>query len=429
MATDHFDLNDCSPTAPADRSHRHRTNPRDRADCRRTAPPVRQRKTDRRSAGICKTDRRSAGICKTDRRSAGICKTDRRSAGICKTDRRSAGICKTDRRSAGICKTDRRSAGICKTDRRSGRATLSLAVGLILLVVGGPAIAGHPNVLFIAVDDLRPELGCYGSPIAVTPNLDALAADGLLFNRAYCQQAICRPSRASLMTGARPDTTGLYHNYVALRELQPDILTLPEHFIANGYEAAYCGKIFHNGDTDDGRSWSRDPVRKIAGVKKPIGGYALPENNAIRAENLKKMVAKYGEAARRGLGSGPAYESADVPDTAYVDGYNTQLAIATMKEMVAAGDKPFFLGMGYKLPHLNWCSPKRYWDLYDPQKIPMASESNAPKDGAAMGLHASFELRTRFGIPKSGPLGPELSRTLKHAYLASRQLRRRARSV
>ena len=281
--------------------------------------------------------------------------------------------------------------------------------------------ADKPNILFIAVDDLRPELGCYGSPIAETPNFDALAKDGLLFNRAYCQQAICRPSRASLMTGTRPETTGLFHNYVALRELQPDILTLPEHLIANGYETAYCGKIFHNGDTDEGRSWSRKPVPWIKGTKKPKGGYALPENIRMKADNMKLMVAKYGEAGRRGLASGPAYEAADVPDTAYLDGYNTQLAIATMKEMLSSGDdsKPFFLGMGYKLPHLNWCAPQKYWDMYDRDKIPMASETSAPENGAAMGLHASFELRTRAGIPKVGPLGAELSRTLKHAYLAS----------
>ena len=279
--------------------------------------------------------------------------------------------------------------------------------------------ADRPNVLFIAVDDLRPELGCYGSPIAVTPNLDKLADDGLLFNRAYCQQAICRPSRASLMTGTRPSTTGLYHNYVALRELQPDILTMPEHFIANGYEAAYCGKIFHNGDTDEGRSWSRNPVKKIAGLKKPLGPYRLPENQKLKSDNFKRMLTKYGEAAKRGLGNGPAYEKSDVADTDYTDGYNTQLAIATMKEMATNKDKPFFLGMGYKLPHLNWCAPKKYWDLYDVSKIPMASEKQSPQDGATMGLHASFELRVRAGIPKSGPLGEELSRTLKHAYLAS----------
>ncbi len=279
--------------------------------------------------------------------------------------------------------------------------------------------AEQPNILFIAVDDLRPELGCYGSPIAVTPNLDALAGEGLLFNRAYCQQAICRPSRASLMTGSRPETTGLFHNYVGLRELQPDILTMPQHFVANGYETVYSGKIFHKGDTDEGVSWSRLRVNSIKGLKKPGGTFALPENQKIQADDRTKMIAKYGEAAKRGLASGPAYEKADVPDTRYVDGYNTQLAIATLKECVADQSKPFFLAMGYKLPHLNWCAPAKYWDMYDPAKIPMASESDAPEAGAAMGLHASFELRTRAGIPKSGPLGEELSRTLKHAYLAS----------
>lgn len=288
---------------------------------------------------------------------------------------------------------------------------------VLLLAAGVAQAAEKPNVLFIAVDDLRPELGCYGSPIAVSPNLDALAKDGLLFNRAYCQQAICRPSRASLMTGARPDTTGLYHNYVSLRELQPDILTLPQHFIGHGYETVYCGKIFHQGDTDEANSWSRAPVKWVKGIKRPIGGYALPENNKMKSDNMKLMLAKYGEAARRGLAAGPAYENADVPDHAYSDGYETLRAIATMKEMVKS-DKPFFLALGFKKPHLNWTAPKKYWDLYDPAKIPMATEIDAPENGAAMGLHASFELRTRAGIPKTGPLGDELSRTLKHAYLA-----------
>ena len=289
----------------------------------------------------------------------------------------------------------------------------------LLLLVCGTHAADKPNVLFIAIDDLRPELGCYGSPIAISPNLDALANDGLLFNRAYCQQAICRPSRASLLTGARPESTGLFHNYVALRELQPDIITLPQHFVANGYESAYCGKIFHNGDTDEGKSWSRERVKWIKGMKRTRGPYALPENNKMKADNMKRMRAKYGDAAKKGLAAGPAYEKADVPDTAYIDGYNTQLAIATMKEMAANKGKPFFMAMGYKLPHLNWCAPTKYWDLYDPAKIPMATETEAPMAGAAMGLHASFELRTRAGIPKTGPLGEQLSRTLKHAYLAS----------
>ena len=286
----------------------------------------------------------------------------------------------------------------------------------VLMCTAGAA--ERPNILFIAIDDLRPELGCYGSEIAVSPHLDALASDGLLFNRAYCQQAICRPSRASLMTGARPDTTGLYHNYVSLRELQPEIVTLPQHLIKHGYETVYCGKIFHQGDTDEEYSWSRAPVKWLKDVKRPAGGYALAENNRMKADNLKRMLAKYGEAARRGLAAGPAYENADVPDHAYIDGYDTLRAIATMKEMVGQGDKPFFLALGFRKPHLNWTAPKRYWDLYDPAAIPMATDVAAPHEGAAMGLHASFELRTRAGIPKIGPLGEDLSRTLKHAYLA-----------
>ena len=292
------------------------------------------------------------------------------------------------------------------------------AIAILVSVVVADG-GDRPNVLFIAVDDLRPELGCYGSPIAVTPNLDRLAADGLLFHRAYCQQAICRPSRASLLTGTRPETTGLFHNDVALRDLQPEIITLPQHFISGGYETVYCGKIFHHGDTDEGVSWSRDPVRSVKGIEPPRGPFRLAENQKIQAEDRKAMIAKYGDAAKRGLASGPAFEKADVPDHAYIDGYNTRKAIATLGELVADESKPFFLAMGYKLPHLNWCAPAKYWDLYDPAEIPMAAETIAPVDAAAMGLHASFELRTRAGIPKAGPLGEDLSRTLKHAYLAS----------
>lgn len=275
-----------------------------------------------------------------------------------------------------------------------------------------------PNILFIAIDDLRNELGCYGSPIAKSPNMDRIASQGLLFNRAYCQQAICRPSRASLMTGLRPDTTGLTHNYVSLRELQPNVLTLPQHLIANGYQTDYYGKIFHRGDTDEENSWSRTRLKKLEGLKKPVG-YALPANLKLRNQNFKKMLEKYGEAARRGLGNGPAYESADVPDATYVDGYNTQLAIAALKNIVNEKDgKPFFLSLGFSRPHLNWIAPKKYWDMYDPAEIPMATQTEAPKNGAAMGLHASFELRVRAGIPKTGDLDEEMSRTLKHAYLA-----------
>ena len=278
-----------------------------------------------------------------------------------------------------------------------------------------------PNVLFIAVDDLRPELGAYGSEIAITPNIDDLASQGLLFEKAYCQQAICSPSRASLMTGARPETIGVFENYTYFRDENPDIITLPQHFKNNGYETVYTVKIYHGRFTDTTLSWSRQPAIDKVKFKRPDypGAYATKENQEIYKKNQAEIRAKYSSADHYALGRGPAYEMADVEDHEYIDGYHTELAIATVKDMVEKNDKPFFLGLGFRLPHLDWNAPKKYWDLYDRDKIPMSKQTEAPENGAAMGLHASFELRVRHGIPKSGPIEGELARTLKHAYLAS----------
>ncbi|MDA9763908.1 sulfatase [bacterium] len=277
--------------------------------------------------------------------------------------------------------------------------------------------ADKPNILFIAIDDMRPEFGCYGSELAVTPNLDKLAGEGLLFENAYCQQAICSPSRASLMTGARPDTIGVIENYTYFRDANPDIVTLPQHLWANGYETTYAGKIYHGRFNDPDLSWSREPVKNLPGIKRPTA-YAKKENMETAARNRSEAAAKYDEKARQGLGNGPAYEAGEVADHFYTDGYNTQRAIATLKEMVKNPDKPFFLGLGFKKPHLNWIAPKKYWDYYDPEDITLAEHQEAPVNGATMGLHASFELRVRHGIPKDGPIGPELAHTLWHAYLA-----------
>ncbi|WP_282135535.1 sulfatase [Seonamhaeicola maritimus] len=278
-----------------------------------------------------------------------------------------------------------------------------------------------PNILFIGIDDLRPELGSYGSEIAVSPNLDKLASQGLQFNKAYCQQAICGPSRASLLTGIRPETSGVFHNYIKFRKVNPDVVTLPQHFMNNGYETVYCGKIFHHGDKDDQKSWSRLPAldsMMIKGVKDPVG-FALQENMKERSETRKAMFDKYGKIARYGLAMGNAYESADVPDNTYGDGYNTEMAIATMKDMLATTpDTPFLLGLGFNKPHLNWVAPKKYWDLYDREKIKLSTQVSGPENGAQVGLHPSFELRVRSGIPKKGEINEELAITLKHAYLA-----------
>ncbi|SHI30391.1 sulfatase [Aquimarina spongiae] len=281
-----------------------------------------------------------------------------------------------------------------------------------------------PNILFIAIDDLRPELGCYGSEIAITPNIDSLAANGLLFNKAYTQQAICSPSRASLMTGSRPETIKVVENYAYFRDVNPDIITLPQHFKDNGYETIQIGKIYHKPSFSDPElSWSREPAlerMKFTRETTP-GGFALPENQKMYKENKADMIAKYGkDAASKGLGKGPAYEKADVPDYFYEDGYNALLAKETLKELKEKNSgKPFFLGVGFKKPHLDWLAPKKYWDMYTPENIKLSSQTEGPENGAAMGLHPSFELRVRSGIPKKGKINDSLARVLKHAYLSS----------
>jgi iduronate 2-sulfatase len=301
--------------------------------------------------------------------------------------------------------------------------TLLRALALLLVpgfLPGAPA-ADKPHILFIAIDDLRPELGTYGSPIARSPHLDKLAAEGLRFDRAYCQQAICSPSRASLMTGARPDAIGIVENRAYFRKLNPDIVTLPQHFIAHGYEAVYHGKIYHGKMTDEEKSWSRKPAHDKVGMKRPNnpGGYAKRENQELWKKNGELMRAKYGAGGSGGLVHGPAYEDADVPDHGYIDGFNTRLAIATLEDhLERKPGQPIFLALGFVKPHLDFNAPRRYWDLYDRDEIRLASRTEGPKNGAATGLHASFELRTRHGIPKKGSIGEELSKTLLHAYYA-----------
>ncbi len=292
---------------------------------------------------------------------------------------------------------------------------------LLLIVFIKGVLVAKPNILFIAIDDLRPELGCYGSAIVQSPNLDKLAEDGRRFGRAYCQQSICSPSRASVMTGAMPDEIGVIENTAYFRALNPNIVTLPQHFIQNGYEAVYCGKIYHARMTDGDHSWSRQPAYDLCSIKMKWlpGGYALPENQELWASNKKKMLAKYGKERSGGLIHGPAYESADVPDHAYSDGYNTQLAIATLKDHMQKKPKqPLFLALGFYKPHLNFVAPKKYWDWYDREDIHLAKQTTGPLGGAMTGLHASFELRTRHGIPKKRAIGPELAKTLLHGYFA-----------
>ncbi|MFZ5830235.1 MAG: sulfatase [Planctomycetota bacterium] len=271
------------------------------------------------------------------------------------------------------------------------------------------------NVLFIAIDDLRPELGCFGHKLVKSPNIDRLAAGGVRFERAYCQQAICGPSRASLMTGLRPDSVGVVHNETYFRDTRPEIVTLPEHFKNHGFDTLYQGKIYHGRFVDAERSWSRKPVAVKRLLPPDVGGYQLPESQALVRQRREEVQREFPGLPVGGLDCGPATEAADVPDEAYADGHTAAVAVRTLQELK---DKPFFFGVGFLKPHLPFVAPKKYWDLYDPKDIELATNCFAPKNATSLGLHSSFELRTRVGIPKSGPIDDELARHLIHGYLA-----------
>lgn len=287
---------------------------------------------------------------------------------------------------------------------------------LICLCVFAPLretfAADKPNVLFIAIDDLRPELGCYGNKEVKSPNLDKLAASGLRFDRAYTQYAICGPSRACILTGLRPDTLKIEEIDTFFRNTVPDAVTLPQHFKAHGYESVYIGKVFHPGQTDDAISWSR-PIT-VPGGK--ASEYKLPESIAIAKKRREAAELKYGKDGElQGMGAGPAWEGADAPDSDYPDGRTADGAIATLRELKG---KPFFLGVGFIKPHLPFVAPKKYFDLYDPAKLTLTDTPNSPKDGPTIARHSSFELRTRTGVPTSGPIDEATSRELLRAYYA-----------
>ncbi len=268
------------------------------------------------------------------------------------------------------------------------------------------------NVLFIAVDDLRTELGCYGVQGIRSPNIDRLAACGTVFERAYCQQAVCSPSRTSLMTGLRPDSTRVFNLTTHFRTTVPDVVTLPQHFKDHGYFTQSVGKIYHGG-LDDEASWS-EPPRKAGRAM-----YALEENRKLVAR--KRAVAagkKFATPSQRyNAMTGPSYECADAPDNTYSDGAIADAAI-TMLRKAKENEEPFFLAVGFLKPHLPFIAPKKYWDMYRREEISMAPNPFPPKDAPKTALTNWGELRAYEDIPRSGPLTDEKARLLKHGYYA-----------
>lgn len=290
----------------------------------------------------------------------------------------------------------------------------SLVYTLSLLVIGCSSYAADkPNILLIAVDDLRPMLGTYGVKVVQSPNLDRLAETGLRFDRAYCQFAICGPTRASLLTGLRPDTLKIEDIDTFFRNTVPDLVTLPQYFKQHGYEAVYVGKVFHPGQEDDTNSWDYHiPVPAEKGPE-----YKLPASLAIIKERRADGIAKYGKQSKlEGLTAGPVYEAADAPDSSYMDGQVADGAIKALRELKK--DQPFFLGVGFHKPHLPFVAPKKYFDLYDPDTLPLTDTPSPPLNGPTIARHSSFELRTRSGVPLSGPIDDATQRKLLQAYYA-----------
>jgi len=285
------------------------------------------------------------------------------------------------------------------------------AAGALCAAESAPS---KPNVLFIAVDDLRPELGCYGKDYIKSPNIDALAKDGTVFERAYCQQAVCSPSRTSIMTGMRPDTTKVWDLNTHFRVAQPDVVTLGQAFKNSGYFVQGMGKIFH-GKLDDVPTWSV-PWQTPKAPK-----YVLPESlemeKAAAAATADKVEEGEGKSSKANS-RGPAYECADVPDNTYQDGKVADLAVETLKEL-AKKDQPFFLAVGFVKPHLPFVSPKKYWDMYDPADIKLATNRFVAKDSPEYAVNPNDgEIRAYSGIPPKGDMPEDLARKLRHAYYA-----------
>ncbi|MFC4311878.1 sulfatase [Steroidobacter flavus] len=281
--------------------------------------------------------------------------------------------------------------------------------------------AGAPNVLLIMVDDLKPTLGAFGDRTAISPNIDELAARGSRFERAYANQAVCAPSRINLMTSRRSTSTGIYEFGMDLRDYIPNAVTLPELFKRHGYIAESYGKVYHVGHNthDDLASWSAPPV------KDHVIEYLDPDSTGgkpTREEALFNEVPVEGDVwiYAKTLGRGAAWESPDVPDDAYADGRTAARASNRLAELKTLG-KPFFLAVGFARPHLPFSVPKRYWDRYDPAKLPMPTFERLPEGAPDFAGKVGGEITAYKPVPENAAgadYPDELKRKLIHGYYA-----------
>ena len=288
------------------------------------------------------------------------------------------------------------------------------------------------NILFIAIDDLKPLLSNYGETQMITPNFDRLADMGMTFTNAHVQYAVCGASRASVMTGTNPDTNKVWDLHTDFRDSAPNLVSMPEHLINQGYESTGSGKIYHIPSAakgHDGKTWSiphQMPKNYDPNYGEPGLGYY--QNN----ETKKEIARLTAEAESKGLKRGkirryvfkrfkPSTESADVSDTAYNDGLYTQTALKQL-ESLENGNKPWFLAVGYQKPHLPFVAPKKYWDLYDRDKINLAPFQQLSEGTPKFAFHSFGEIRAFSDIDSKLKIGDKIpeakQRELIHGYMA-----------
>jgi iduronate 2-sulfatase len=291
---------------------------------------------------------------------------------------------------------------------------------LLLIIISPMVLAERPNVLLILVDDLKPAIGAFGDKNAKTPNLDMLAGRGMRFDLAYCNQAVCAPSRFTLMLGSHSTSTGLYGLGSQLRQIIPDAVTMPQHFAKHGYRTESLGKVFHighgnHGDPDSfGVPHFHDKVIEYLDPASTEGGKLTREEAYFTNQKLGSI---------KSLPRGAAFESPDVADIEYADG---RVAAETIKRLQAAKalrqkkGTPFFITAGFARPHLPFSAPKKYWDLYDRAKLPLPKFEQLPADSPGVAGKRGGEINNYAPVPlDNSQIDEDLKRNLIHGYYAS----------
>jgi iduronate 2-sulfatase len=296
------------------------------------------------------------------------------------------------------------------------RIKLMLLICFLVNVLSDGRTIGQSNVLIILVDDLKPNLGCYGDPLAKTPNIDRLAASGMRFEMAYCNQSVCAPSRNNLLLGSRSTSIGIYGLGRHFRDVLPNAVTMPQYFSKNGWKSASFGKVLHtgHGNHDDPHSWD------VPAYLDKVVEYLLPEST--EGGQLTREEAYFTNQKLDRIGSLPkgyAWENADVDDDGYADGRIAEKVIERLQFHQNEPEKPFFIMAGFVKPHLPFTAPKKYWDMHDPNAFPLASDQNDPEAAPGFAGKRGGEIVNYAPLTVANLKETAVQRQLLHGYYAA----------